>query len=234
MRVPLGLWFPLLLLGAWFPGCGNGGSGESELPSAEAFADPEVCDVPCEVVIDSGVALSDEELTFTWDFGDGPVDGTTRAFHVFETAGTHTVSVSVSNGSSTTSDSVTVVAEGQPKSAATIGADGGTVSQGACAVMVPTGTVTESMTVEVTELPSMEPASERKFEADRFEALGSAFEVSMPLKSTTPMDIAVKDPQAVGLDPSELAWLVRTLSRPHPEADELDSLVSPALLANYH
>ncbi len=234
MRVPLSVWFALLLLGAWFPGCGNGGSGGSPLPNAEAFADPEVCDVPCEVVIDSGVPLSVEELTFTWDFGDGPVDGTTRAFHVFETAGTHTVSVTVSNGSSTTSDSVTVVAEAQPKSVATIGADGGAVSQGACTVTVPAGTVTESMTLEVTELPSMEPASERKFEADGFEALGSAFEVSMPLKSTTPMDIAVKDPQAVGLDASELAWLVRNLSRPHPEADELDSLVSPALLANYH
>ena len=234
MRVPLGVWFALLLLGAWFPGCGNGGSGGSPLPNAEAFADPEVCDVPCEVVIDSGVPLSVEELTFTWDFGDGPVDGTTRAFHVFETAGTHTVSVTVSNGSSTTSDSVTVVAEAQPKSVAAIGADGGAVSQGACTVTVPAGTVTESMSVEVTELPSMEPASERKFEADRFEALGSAFEVSMTLKSTTAMDIAVQDPQAVGLDASELAWLVRNLSRPHPEADELDSTVSPALLANYH
>jgi PKD repeat protein len=233
MRLRAGYWFPVLLWVAWLPSCGNGGGGSS-LPSAEAFADPEVCDLPCEVVIDSGVPLSAEELTFTWDFGEGPVDGTTRAFHVFETAGTHTITVTVSDGSTTTSDAVTVLAEAQPSHVAMIGADGGAVSQGACTVTVPAGTVAESMSVEVTELPSMEPASERKLDAERFEALGSAFEVSMPLKSTTPVGLAVKDSLAVGLDPSELAWLVRSLGRPHPEADVLDSTVSPALLANYH
>lgn len=234
MRTRFGLCFLFLLLAAWFPGCGNDGSDGSPLPTAEAIADPEVCDVPCEVVIDSGVPLGGEELMFTWDFGDGPVDGSTRAFHVFETAGTHTVSVTVSDGRSSTSDSIAVVAEAQPKSAAMIEADGGAVSHGACTVTVPAGTVTESMSVEVTELPSMELASEWKLAADRFEALGSAFEVSMPLKSTTPIDFAVTDPGAVGLQASDLAWLVRSLSRPHPEADELDSTVSPALLANYH
>ena len=79
----------------------------------------------------------------------------------------------------------------------------------------------------------MELASEGKFDAGRFEALGSAFEVSLPLKSVTAIDIAVKDAASEGADASDLAWLVRVVSRPHPEADVLESTVSPALLANY-
>ena len=98
---------------------------------------------------------------------------------------------------------------------------------------VPAGIGSEPFTVELSELPSMELASERKFDAGRFEALGSAFEVSMPLKSSAAIDVAVKDPGAEGADPSNLAWLVRVVSRPHPEADVLESTVSPALLANY-
>jgi PKD repeat protein len=184
-------------------------------------------------VLDSGVALDGESLTFTWDFGDGPVDGTVRAFHIFETAGTHTVSITVSDGKSSTTDTVTVQAEPQPKTSGDIDEAGGAVSQGACTVTVPGGIASEAFTVEVTELPSMELASERKFDAERFVALGSAFDVSMLLKAGTAMDIAVKAPEAEGVDPSELAWLVRRLGRPHPEADELESTVSPALLANY-
>jgi PKD repeat protein len=231
MRSPTGLWFLFVASVALFFGCGNESSGGA--PTAELFADPEVCDVPCEVVLDSGVALTSEPLSFTWDFGDGPVEGTTRAFHIFETAGMHTVSVTVSDGQSSTTDTISVEAAAQPKSSGEIGDGGGSVSQGACTVTVPAGIGSEPFTVELTELPSMELASERKFDAGRFEALGSAFEVSMPLKSSAAIDVAVKDPGAEGADASNLAWLVRVVSRPHPEADVLESTVSPALLANY-
>lgn len=232
MGFPARVWMFFLGFVALLASCGNEGS--EGVPSAELLADPEVCDVPCEVVLYSGV--TDERavgLTFSWDFGDGPVEGAVRAFHVFETAGTHTVSVTVSDGQTSTTDTMTVEAAPQPKTSGEIEASGGAVSQGACTVTVPAGIAAEAFTVEVAELPSMETASERKFDAGRFEALGSAFDVSMPLKAGTAIDMAVKVPGAEGAVLSELAFLVRNLSRPHPEADELESTVSPAALANY-
>jgi len=232
MGFPARVWFLFLGFAALLAACGNEGS--QGVPSAELFSDPEVCDVPCELVLYSGV---DEEralgLTFTWDFGDGPAEGAVRAFHVFDSAGTHAISVTVSDGQSSTTDTIHVEAAAQPKSSGEIGDAGGSVSQGACTVTAPAGIASEPFTLEVTELPSMELASERKFEGGRFEALGSAFEVSMPLKSSTAIDVEVKDGGAEGADASDLAWLVRVVSRPHPEADVLESTVSPALLANY-
>ncbi|MBW2379624.1 MAG: PKD domain-containing protein [Deltaproteobacteria bacterium] len=232
MRVLERLVFPLLGSLVLLTGCGNEVGGG--VPNVEPYADPEVCDVPCEVVLYSGVAdESAQGLAFTWDFGDGPVEGAVRAFRVFETAGVHTVSVTVSDGQSSTTDTVTVEAKPQPKTSGQIGETGGAVTRGACTVTVAGGVAAEAFTVEVTELPSMELASEGKFDAGRFEALGSAFEVSLPLKSVTAIDIAVKDAASEGADASDLAWLVRVVSRPHPEADVLESTVSPALLANY-
>jgi PKD repeat protein len=225
------LWALPLAIGVGIQACGGGGAAP---PSAELFADPEICDVPCEVVLDSGLDDARAEgLTFTWDFGDGPVDGAVRAFHIFETAGTHSVSVTVSEGGASTTDTVILLAEPRPKTSGDIGEAGGTISQGACIVTVPAGIAGEPFTVEVTELPSMELASERKFEPERFAALGSAFDVSMLVKSGTAIDIAVRNPDAAGAEPSELAWLVRTVSRPHPEADDIETPVSPALHANY-
>jgi len=69
-------------------GCGN----EEGVPTAELFADPEVCDPPCEVLIDSGIDAAGQSLTFTWDVGDGPFEDEERLLHRFEAAGTYEVS----------------------------------------------------------------------------------------------------------------------------------------------
>jgi hypothetical protein len=48
LRLALGLAMPIVL----FAGCESEGGAP---PAAELFADPEVCDVPCEVVLDSSL-----------------------------------------------------------------------------------------------------------------------------------------------------------------------------------
>ncbi len=223
------LWVALIVL---FPGCGNGGGGG--VPSAELFADPDVCDVPCEVVLYSGVDDSlAQALTITWDLGDGAAEGDTRLLHTFEAAGSYEVSVTVSNGSASSTDTVTVRAEPQPKTTGTIDESGGSVSQGACTVTVPEGIAPEAFAIELTELPSMQTAAEQGYGPDGFTALGSAFDVSTLAKSSTAFDIAVRDPEIVGAEPSELAWLLRELSKPLAPSDSSKPPVSLAPLASY-
>jgi PKD repeat protein len=223
----------LLLLGSiiLFPGCGNGSEG---VPSAELFADPEVCDVPCEVVLYSGVDDSlAQVLTITWDLGDGAKEGDTRLLHTFEAAGSHEVSVTVSNGATSSTDTLTVRAEPQPKTSGTVDESGGSVSQGACTVTVPGGLAPEAFSIELTELPSMQTAAEDGFGLDGFEAFGSAFDVSTLAKSSEAFDLAVREPEIVGADPSKLAWLVRELGTPLPPGNSSSPAVSPAPLAGY-
>ena len=213
-----------------FAGCS---SQETEPPSVAPFADPEVCDVPCEVVLDSGLTDSDgKTLTFTWDLGAGPIPGDARLLHTFESAGTYEVTVTVSDGSQSTSDSVTVRAEPQPKTSATIDKRGGAVSQGAAQVTVPAEVAPEPVPFELTELPSMQADAERLLRIGQFTALGSAYQVSTPLKTGTAIDIAVTDSEAMGKAPEDLAWLIRYVTRPVSRPDDPD-ILSRAPLASY-
>jgi hypothetical protein len=222
---------PLAISIAVFLACESEGTPP---PTAELFADPEVCDVPCEVVLDSGLEPAEGKvLTFTWDVGDGPAPGDARLLHTFETAGAHTVFVTASDGQSSTTDKTTVQVEAQPKAAGVIDAAGGSVSQDACTVTVPDGVTPQAFTLEVTKLPSMQEAAERVFRTERFTALGDACDVSMPLKSSTPVDVAVRDPEVEGLDPDELAWLVRAVAKPLPPSDQPELVFSPAPFADY-
>ena len=232
MRLLIVLWTALLLVAFSFAGCENGGAEPP--PAAELFADPEVCDVPCEVVLDSGVMDSgDAALTFTWDLGDGPAAGDARLLHRFETEGTHTVSVTVSDGNSTTADDTTVLVQAQPSSSETIDESGGSISQGAARVTIPEGVAPEPISLVLTELPSMQLAAERSLGVGEFTAFGGAYDVDMPLKPSESVAISVKDPQAAGVDPSELAWLVRVVVHPmpNPEIEPLTSSLAP--LAGY-
>jgi len=183
-------------------------------PSAELFADPEICDVPCEVVIDSGIEATGRALTFTWDLGDGPIEGEERMLHRFETAGMYDIALTVSDGGQSTTGTITVRAEPQPKASASIDESGGKVSQGSGEVTVPAELVPEPVTVELTELPSMEEAAQRVLGDDRFTTIGKAYDVSMPVKAGTAIDIAVTASDAVGKDPKSLGWLVRLVGRP--------------------
>jgi PKD repeat protein len=225
------VWRVGLMLGVATHGCGGAGGAP---PTGELFADPEVCDVPCEVVLDSGLDGADAQgLTFTWDFGDGPVIDNTRVFHTFETAGSHTVSVAISNGNASTTDTVVVRAAPQAKATGVIDEAGGSVSQSACTVTIPKDAAPGELTVQITQLPSMQPAAERFLGTGRFIALGNAYDVIMPWKSSVALDLAVQDAQLEGADPAELAWLIRTVSRPLPPADDPETKVSPAPLASY-
>ena len=60
----------------------------------------------------------------------------------------------------------------------------------------------------------MHEAAERVLGPERFAALGKAYRVSMPLKTDTVIDIAVKDSEAIGKDPKNLGWLVRLVGKP--------------------
>ena len=161
LRLALGLAIPVAL----FAGCESEGSAP---PAADLFADPEVCDVPCEVVLDSGLEPSEGKLlTFTWDLGEGPVPGDARLLHRFEEVGSYTVTVTASDGQSSTTDTTTVLVEAQPKASGTIDETGGSVSQGACTVTVPEGVAPEALTLEVTELPSMQLTAERAIGRER-------------------------------------------------------------------
>ncbi|MBW2628026.1 MAG: hypothetical protein JRE45_10425 [Deltaproteobacteria bacterium] len=85
MRCFVGLASLLAVVLVPLAGCSSEGN---EPPTADLFADPELCDVPCEVVLDSGILdAGGKSLTFTWDVGDGPVPGDPRLLHTFETAG---------------------------------------------------------------------------------------------------------------------------------------------------
>ncbi|MBW1905748.1 MAG: PKD domain-containing protein [Deltaproteobacteria bacterium] len=214
-----------------FAGCESEGGAP---PAPELFADPEVCDVPCELVLDSGLEPSEGRLlTFSWDLGDGPVPGDARLLHMFEEAGSYTVSVTASDGQSSTTDTTTVLVEEQPKASGVVDESGGTVSQGACTVTVPEDVAPEALALEVTELPSMQLAAERSIGTGEFTALGSAYDVDMPLKPSTAVAISVKDAGAEGVNPSELAWLVRMIAHPVPPANRPDVVYSPAPLADY-
>jgi len=207
--------------------------GSSAPPTADLFADPELCDVPCEVVLDSGILdAGGKSLTFTWDVGDGPMLGDPRLLHTFEAAGTYLVTMTVSDGSQSTTDTVTVQAEPQPKSSETIDEVGGAVSQGAAKVTVPADVAPEPVTFELTQLPSMQTDAERMLRVGQFVALGSAYQVSTPIKTATPIDIAVTDSEAVGKSPEDLAWLVRWVAQPVIRPDNPDVL-SRAPLAAY-
>ena len=218
---------PMMLL----PACGSEGGQPLE---PDLFADPEVCDVPCEVVFDSGLEGTEgRPLTFTWDFGDGPAAGDARMLHTFEAAGSHTVVVTVLDGQSNTTATTVVLAEPQPKATGTIGGAGGSVSQGACTVTVPEGIAPEAFTLDLIELPSMQTAAERAFGADQFVPLSKAYDVAMLLKSSTAIDIAVTVPEVEGEGSADLAWLVRTLAQPDLASDDLAPFPSPAPLADY-
>jgi PKD repeat protein len=186
----------------------------SEPPDPELFADPEICDVPCEVVVDSGIDATGTELTFSWDVGDGPIEGEQRFLHRFGSAGTYDITLTVTDGGQSTTDTITVQAEPQPTSSRLIDQAGGTVSQGSGSVTVPAELAPQEVTVELTELPSMHEAAERVLGPERFAALGKAYRVSMPLKTDTVIDIAVKDSEAIGKDPKNLGWLVRLVGKP--------------------
>jgi len=215
-----------------FHGCGNDGGGG--VPSPEIFADPAVCDVPCEVLVDSGVETrAGDGLTFTWDVGDGPMEGDARLLHTFDAAGTHAITVTVSKGSTSTTDTVTVLAEAQPKTSGDVDVSGGSVSHGPCTVTVPVGIAPESFPIELTELPSMQVAGARRLGEGLFTALGSAFEVGTPAKSAVAFDIAVRDAEAAGADVGELAWLARLISRPVPLPDATEPPPSLAPVASY-
>jgi hypothetical protein len=203
--------FTVLLPIAVIFGCdGEGGAP----PAPELFADPERCDVPCEVVLDSGIEAEGRMLTFTWDVGEGPIEGEERLLHRFEAAGTYEVSVTVSEGGQDTTDTITVRAEPQPKSDVLVDEAGGTVSQGAGTVTVPPDVAPEAVRVELTELPSMQEAAERLLGAGRFTAVGKAYQISMPLKTGTAIDIAVTNSEATSQNPANLAWLVRLVGTP--------------------
>ena len=190
------------------------GDSSREPVTAKLVADPEVCDVPCEVVLDSGIEAEQRMLTFTWDVGEGPVEGEERLLHRFDAAGTYDISVTVTGNGQSTTDTITVRVEPQPKSDVLVDEAGGTVSQGAGKVTVPPDVAPEAVRVELTELPSMQEAAERVLGTDRFTALGKAYRVSMPLKTGTAIDISVTDSEATGQHPANLAWLVRLVGSP--------------------
>ncbi len=208
-------------------GCDSEGGAP---PAPELFADPEICDVPCEVVLDSGIEAEGRMLTFTWDVGDGPIEGEERLLHRFEVTGTYEVSVTVSQGGEGATYTVTVRVEPQPKSSVLVDQSGGAVSQGAGTVTVPPDVAPEEVAVELTELPSMQEAAERVLGVERFTALGKAYRVSMPLKTGTAIDIAVVE--AAGRDPATLAWLVRLVGRPVLPSD-VPPVSSRAPIADY-
>lgn len=212
--------------------CDSGTTGEPA--TAELFADPEVCDLPCEIVLDSGAEPSaDRALTYTWDLGEGPVSGSARVLHRFESAGSYDVTVTVSGGGSSSTDTTTVLVEEQPKASATIDEAGGSVSQGACIVTIPADVAPEPIDLELTELPSMVPAAERAIGVGELVALGSTYDVDMPLKPSVAIAISVRSPEAQGVDPRELAWLLRMIAHPVPPADGSDFEGSQAPLADY-
>jgi PKD repeat protein len=224
-------WVLGIALGLAVSACGGGGSAP---PSVELVADPEICDVPCQVLLDSGVeARADDGLTFTWDLGGGPVEGDARLLHTFEVAGTYEVALTVSGASGSTSETVTVVAEPQPKTSGTVDASGGSVSHGDFTTTVPEGVAPEAFPIEVTELPSMQVAAERRLGEGRFTALGSAYQITTPAKSSVAFDIAVRSPETEGADVNELAWLVRMISRPMPFPDQTEAPPSLAPVASY-
>jgi PKD repeat protein len=202
-------------------------------PAAELFADPELCDVPCEVVLDSGlIDAGGKTLTFTWDLGDGPISGDARLLHTFEEAGTYEVTITVSDGAQSTTDTVSVRAEPQPKASATVDESGGGVTLEAATVTVPADVAPEPVPIELTQLPSMQTDAERLLRVGQFLALGNAYQVSTPLKTATPIDVAVTDLEAVGKAPEDLAWLIRSVAQPVPRPDEPD-ILSRAPLAGY-
>jgi hypothetical protein len=123
--------------------------------------------------------------------------------------------------------------EAQPKASEVIDESGGSVSQGACIVTIPEGVAPEAITLELTELPSIELSAERSIGTGEFTALGSTYDVDMPLKPSEAVAISVKDPGAEGVDPSELAWLVRMIAKPVPPADSQEWTSSLAPLADY-
>ena len=228
-------WFVRLALMVTVATLGLAGceDGNSPPPAPELFADPELCDVPCDVLLDSGILdAGGKSLTFTWDVGDGPVAGDPRLLHTFETAGAYEVTMTVSDGSQSTTDTVTVQVKPQPKSSANIDEAGGAVSQGAAKVTVPADVAPEPVTIELTQLPSMQMDAERMLRVGQFAALGSAYQVSTPLKTATPIDIAVTEPEAIGKSPEDLAWLVRWVAQPVIRPDN-PNVLSRAPLAAY-
>lgn len=226
------IWVLGIALAVAVSACGGGGSAPP--PSVELVADPEVCDVPCQVLLDSGVeARADDGLTFTWDVGSGPVEGDARLLHTFEAAGTYEVALTVSGSSGSTSETVTVLAQPQPKTNGAVDASGGSVSHGDFTTTVPEGIAPEAFPIEVTELPSMQVAAERRLGEGRFTALGSAFQITTPAKSSVAFDIAVRSSEAEGADVNELAWLVRMISRPMPFPDQTEAPPSLAPVASY-
>lgn len=225
--------FGLLGLALLVSACGSGGKGGAP-PSVELVADPEVCDVPCEVVLDSGVdTRAGDGLTFTWDVGEGPVQDDARLLHTFEEAGAYEVVLTVAGTSGSTTETVTVLAQPQPKSSGSVDATGGSVSHGACIVTVPEGVAPEAFPIEIAELPSMQEAAERRLGADRFVALGNAYQIGTLVKSAVAFDLAVQSSETAGIGASELAWLVRMVTLPTPAADSTDPPPSLAPTTNY-
>ena len=97
---------------------------------------------------------------------------------------------------------------------------------------VPANVAPEQVTVELTQFSSMQTAAERVLGEGKFTALGTAYELSMPLKTSTAIDFAVTDSLAAGKKAEELAWLVRTVGLPEVLADN-PTLKGRAPLVDY-
>jgi hypothetical protein len=113
-----------------------------------------------------------------------------------------------------------------------VDASGGVVTLEAATVTVPADVAPEPVPIELTQLPSMQTDAERLLRVGQFAALGNAYQVSTPLKTATPIDVAVTDLEAVGKAPEDLAWLIRSVAQPVPRPDEPD-ILSRAPLAGY-
>ncbi|MBS3789136.1 PKD domain-containing protein, partial [Candidatus Bipolaricaulota bacterium] len=148
-------WFgmiPWLLTGGFPP--------QNDPPNAVISADPISGEAPLEVSFD-GSDSSDpdgDDLSYTWDFGDGASANGQNATHEFDTEGNYTIQLTVKDGRDGEDDATTAIYVTAETVTETIDSSGGTVSTSkGSSVEIPSGVISKDTQVSVSDIAEPSP-----------------------------------------------------------------------------
>lgn len=200
-------------------GCEANANGVNDPPRVSLLADPPSGPAPLEVVfMATGSDPDCDPLTYLWDFGDGsPASTQPSVLHIFQSAGTYTVTVAVSDGELAATTTARVTVGPLPHVQDDIGANGGSLDLGLGHLQIDAGVLPAGVDFVLTEYPSMGSLAQLRIGIPGAVPIGPAYDLVTPARTSAPMALTiVYDPADIpaGYSASNLGFLVRMVGVP--------------------